>query len=167
MAISYKIYQDDVFLKEVTELTATITDLQPNTKYTFHVTEFDGVDESGKSNVVEFTTGTIAVESITLNATEQSIKKGETFQLTATITPEDATDKTITWTSSDEKVATVSNTGLITALLSGSATITASTSNGKTATCALTITPVIKVPTELTATNVTATSVTLGWKKGV
>ncbi len=166
MAISYKIYQNDVFLKEVTGLTATITGLSPNTKYTFYVTETDGDDESAKSNVVEFTTGAIAVDSITLNAVSKSIAKGATFQLTATITPTDATDKTVTWTSSAPTIASVTTAGLITGLKSGTATITAKTSNGKSATCAVTVTPIVKTPTNLTASDVTATSVKLTWTKG-
>lgn len=166
MAISYKIYQNNVFLKEVNELTATISDLQPNTKYTFHVTETDGGDESVKSNVVEFTTGTIAAESITLNSVSKSIAKGSTFQLSATVAPENATDKAITWTSSDGSIATVTTSGLITGLKSGTTTIKATTSNGKNATCTLTVMPVVKTPTNLVASNITATSVKLDWKKG-
>lgn len=167
MAISYKIYQNDVFLKEVSGLTATITNLEPNTKYTFAVTETDGLDESSKSNVVEFTTGSVAVESITLNAATKSIAKGATFQLTATIAPNNTTNKTVTWTSNKPEIASVSDTGLITGLKSGSATITAKTHNGKTATCALTVTPIVKTPTNLVASDVTATSVKLAWVKGV
>lgn len=166
MALTYKIYQNNVFLKEVSGLTATLTDLTPNTKYSFYVTETDGVDESGKSNVVEFTTGAIAVESITLNATTTSIVKGQTYTLVATIVPANATDKTVTWTSSAPTIASVSSTGVVSGLLSGSSTITAKTTNGKVATCVVTVTPNVKSPTELVASAVTATSATLTWKKG-
>lgn len=167
MAISYKIYENNTYLKTVTELTATITDLKPNTKYTFHVTETDGEDESAKSNVVEFTTGAIPVESITLNSVSQSIAKGSTFQLTATVAPSNATDKTLTWTSSNPLVATVTSAGLITGLKTGTSDIKATSSNGKLATCSVTVTPIVKTPTNLVASNVTATSVKLEWKKGV
>lgn len=167
MAITYKIYRNNVFLKEVSELTATITDLTPNTKYTFYVTETDGDDESAKSNVVEFTTAAIPVASITLNASTKSLAKGSTFQLTATVLPADATNKTVTWTSSDSTKVSVSSSGLITALKSGTATITAKTNNNKTATCAVTVTAIVKTPTNLVATDVTATSAKLTWVKGV
>ena len=50
--------------------------------------------------------------------------------LSATITPEDATDKTITWSSSDEKVATV-DAGKVTGVAEGTATITATTKDGE------------------------------------
>ena len=167
MAISYKIYENDVFKQTVTGLTATITDLKPNTKYTFHVTETDGDDESAKSNVVEFTTGTIPVETVTLNSATKSIAKGATFQLTATVKPDNATDKTLTWTSSNPLVATVTSTGLITGLKTGTSDIKATSSNGKIATCSVTVTPIVKTPTNLVASNVTATSVKLEWRKGV
>ena len=167
MAISYKIYENNVFKETVTGLTATITDLKPNTKYTFHVTETDGDDESAKSNVVEFTTGEIPVETVTLNSATKSIAKGATFQLTATVAPSNATDKTVTWTTNNAEVATVSNTGLITGIKSGTAQIKAATSNGKFATCDVTVTAIVKAPIELVASNVTATSVKLEWKKGV
>lgn len=167
MAISYKIYQNGTFLKEVSELTATITNLTPNTKYTFQVSETDGEDESAKSTAVEFTTGSIAVNSITLNASTKSIAKGSTFQLTVTFDPTNATDKTIAWTSSETTIASVSSNGLVTGLKSGTATITAKTTNGKTATCAITVTPIVKVPTGLVASDVTATSAKLTWVKGV
>ena len=60
---------------------------------------------------------------------------GATFQLVATIDPEDATDKTITWSSSDETVATVDQTGLVTAVGKGEAEIIATASNGVAKTC--------------------------------
>lgn len=80
----------------------------------------------------------IAVISVKLNKTALTIKKGNSEKLTATITPSDATDKTITWTSSNTSVATVSG-GTVKALKKGTATITAKTSNGKTATCDVTV----------------------------
>lgn len=167
MAISYKIYRNNVFLKEVSELTATITGLTPNTKYSFHVTETDGDDESAKSNVVEFTTAAIPVASITLDATSKTLAKGGTYQLVATVLPANATNKTVTWSSSAPTVVSVSSSGLITALKTGTATITAKTNNNKTATCVVTVTAIVKTPTNLVASEVTATSVKLTWAKGV
>ena len=71
----------------------------------------------------------IAVESITLNYTTASMLVGNTLQLEATILPDNATDKTITWSSSDSGAASVTQTGLVTALEQGDATIIA-TPNG-------------------------------------
>ena len=87
--------------------------------------------------------------------------------MSVTFDPTNATDKTITWTSSAATIASVSSDGLITGLKSGSATITAKTTNGKTATCAVTVTPIVKTPTNLVVSDVTATSGKLTWVKGV
>ena len=77
------------------------------------------------------------VTSVTLNKTTASLRAGETVTLTATVNPSDATDKTVTWTSSDQTVATVSN-GVVTAKKGGTATITAK-AGSKTATCQITV----------------------------
>lgn len=66
---------------------------------------------------------------------------GATRQITATIEPADADDKTVTWSSSNEGVATVDGNGLITFIGEGTATITAKTSNGIEATVAVTVNP--------------------------
>ena len=80
----------------------------------------------------------VAVTSVTLNKTSLSLTKGSSETLTATVSPSNATDKTVTWTSSNTSIATVSN-GLVTAKAEGTATITAS-AGGKSATCAVTVT---------------------------
>ena len=83
-------------------------------------------------------TVTVPTGSVTLDKTTLSLAVGETEQLTATVKPDDATDKNVTWTSSDESVAKVVN-GKVTAVKSGKATITAKC-GGKTAECAVTVT---------------------------
>ena len=75
----------------------------------------------------------IPVESIGLNKTELALVEGDSETLTATISPEDATDKTISWTSSRESIATVKD-GIVTAISEGEATITAKAGE-KTASC--------------------------------
>lgn len=79
---------------------------------------------------------------ITLNQKTATGQVGATKQLTATVEPSDADDKTVTWTSSANNIASVDNAGLVTLKAVGSATITATTSNGLTATCAVTVTAV-------------------------
>ena len=80
----------------------------------------------------------IEATSVSFNKTSLTLEIGESETLTATILPNNATDKTVTWASSDQAVAMVAN-GKITAIGSGNATITATTSNGKTATCTVTV----------------------------
>ena len=82
---------------------------------------------------------TTAVSGITLDKTELSMKVGDSpVTLVAKVTPEGATDKTVTWSSSNVKVATVDANGKVTAVGNGEATITA-TAGGKTATCKLSV----------------------------
>ncbi len=81
----------------------------------------------------------VDVTDISLNTTERSMKRGESYELAITIMPSDATDKTVTWTSSDVTVATVSANGVISAVGPGTAVITADV-GGKTVSCAINVT---------------------------
>ena len=84
---------------------------------------------------------TVDVEEITLNTEELTMTLNETKQLTATITPANATNKKIRWTTSDKMIAKVDDTGKITPVNIGKVLITAEASNGKkTAKCVVTIT---------------------------
>ena len=83
------------------------------------------------------TCGDIPVSSISLDKTSLTLMQGNSATLYATVLPEMATDKAVTWTSSNANVATVSG-GTVSALSPGTATITAS-AGGKTATCVVTV----------------------------
>ena len=96
------------------------------------------VDGQTASCTVTVTPRTISVESITLNKTQLSLVKGATETLAAIVLPTTATDKAVTWKSSDTAVATVKD-GIVTAVAAGNATITAKAGE-KTATCAVTVT---------------------------
>ena len=79
---------------------------------------------------------TIAVTSVELDADEMTLKVGDEGQLQATVAPENAANKSVTWSSSNESVATVEQNGKISAVGVGEATITVTTTDGgKTATC--------------------------------
>ena len=84
----------------------------------------------------------IPVSQITLNKTETSIPVGNSETLTATVAPENAANKALTWASSDEDVATVAPDGTVTAVKAGAATITATAADGsgKSAVCKVTVT---------------------------
>ena len=72
----------------------------------------------------------ILVTSIEMDKASAQLMVGESLQLTATVLPEDATDKSVTWASSNVSVAMVDDNGLVTAIDSGSATIYATTNDG-------------------------------------
>ena len=117
-------------------------------------------DDGGKTSTSNITVikksgpvdTSVSVTGISLNKTSASINVGTTITLTATISPSNATDKTVTWTSSNTNVATVSN-GIVLGKTAGTAVITASSNNGKTATATITVTN--------TSTTVNVTSVSL------
>ncbi len=85
----------------------------------------------------------IAVEDLTISKTEITLIEGDDYQLEAYVTPDDATDKTITWKSIAPEVATVSENGLVKAIKVGTTTILASSSNGLTKECFVTVEPLI------------------------
>ena len=90
-------------------------------------------------DAAHFTAKNVAVTGVTLDKSEVSITVGKTATLTATITPSNATNKNVSWTSNAEGVATVEN-GVVTAVAEGSATITVTTKDGNyTAFCEVTV----------------------------
>ena len=83
---------------------------------------------------------TVAVSSVSLDKTTLTLARQESYTLKATVNPSDATNKKVSWKSSDEKIATVDADGKVTAVAVGKATITVTTEDGnKTATCEVTV----------------------------
>ena len=96
----------------------------------------DRGDEGSGTNVTK-----VAVTAVTLNKQTLSLKTKQTEQLTMTISPANATDKTVNWSSSDDKVAIVDTNGKVTAVAKGTATITVNTKDGGfKANCVVTVT---------------------------
>ena len=98
---------------------------------------------SGGSHSKEFTLEikTVAVTGVTLDNSKMNLFVGDSGQLTATVQPSNATNKTLNWATSDGTVAKVDANGKVTAVKAGTATITVKTADGsKTATCEVTVT---------------------------
>jgi beta-fructofuranosidase len=90
--------------------------------------------------IIPISTSSIAVSSVSLNKTATTRTIGTQETLVATVLPADATNKSVSWTSSNSSVATVNSSGLVTAVSVGTATITATTQDmGKTASCIVTV----------------------------
>ena len=108
------------------------------------------------SSAATLTVNSVPVTGVTLDKNALSLVEGETDTLNAIVKPDNATDKTVTWSSDAEDVATVDATGKVTALKQGEATITATANGGSgiSATCEVTVEPktyTIQVaPAELT-----------------
>lgn len=105
-------------------------------------------------------TQTVAVESVTLNKTELTLEVGGEETLIATVAPDDATDKAVTWSSDNTAVATVNN-GKVTAVAAGTATVTAKAGD-KTATCAVTVNAI--APSGIAGTYYMVISSPTGWQ---
>lgn len=100
--------------------------------------------KNSNSNQNSNSNSNILVTDVKLNKTSLSLKVGETYTLIASVQPSSATDKSVTWTSSNTDVANVSASGKITAQKPGTTTITVSTKDGnKKATCKVTVNPKI------------------------
>lgn len=101
------------------------------------VTTLDG----NKTDTLTVSVSTkVSVTGVTVSPTSLELTKGKTGQITATVSPNNATNKNVSWVSGDISVATVSSSGLVTAVSEGSATITCATSDGnKTASCSVSV----------------------------
>lgn len=93
------------------------------------------------SNAATLTVNPVPVNGVTLDKNTLVLFTGESATLTATVAPENATDKTVTWVSSNPAIVTVDGSGHVKAVAAGTANITVTTTDGnKTAVCAVTVT---------------------------
>ena len=115
-------------------------------------------DNNGKCDTCDDTMSVkIPVASVELSQTEITLEVDGTATLTAAVTPDNATNKTVTWESDKESIATVDNTGKVTAIAQGTAKITA-TADGKSANCTVTVTA---KPVPVTGIELDKTAITL------
>ena len=85
----------------------------------------------------------VPVTGISLDRTSASVREGDAVSLTAAVTPANATNRNVTWSSSNVNTARVDNNGRVTGVRAGTATITATAPNGMTATSAITVTSAV------------------------
>lgn len=145
-----------------------IPNLTPNTDYAkgdYKGRKIDPAGEWKSSDYLEiegFKTKPIVVTGVSLDKTTLSVETGKTATLKATVTPGNATNKAVSWSSDTAGVATVDNAGKVTTVKAGTAKITVKTTDGaKTATCTVTVKdPVIAV------TGVTLDKATLEVEEG-
>lgn len=131
MARTFRIYNGSDLLKEGASLNV-LDDLKPATKYNLSISVVEDGKESAKVAVPEFTTkaATVAVTGVTIAPKTAEVAVGETTRLTATMAPAKATNKKVTFSSSDKEVATVDADGTVSGIAAGEATITITTEDG-------------------------------------
>ncbi len=111
---------------------------------------------------ITITSKVYPVESVSLDRTEYEMTEGDTATLVATIKPDNATNKNVSWSSSDESIATVSGEGMVTAIKAGTAVITVTTEDGgKTAGCSITVIPKV-YPVESVSLDKTGAELNVG-----
>lgn len=124
-------------LKVVDATEFTNTGLKKNTKYSYRIR---AIQDEGKSAFISASAKTKnPITSLKMSKKMATVKVGSTLSLKATIKPKKATDKVLTWSSSDTTVAKVSSKGKVTPIAAGKATITVTSLNGKTASCLVTV----------------------------
>ncbi|MCI9513498.1 MAG: hypothetical protein HFF61_04090 [Oscillospiraceae bacterium] len=127
----------DTLVATVNRDTGVVTGVKAGTA-TIVATTVDG-GMTATCNVT--VTGNVAVTGVSLNYSTRTISVGETFRLTPTIAPSNATNKEVTWASSATAYATVDSSGNVKGIKAGTTTITVTTKDGsKKATCAVTVT---------------------------
>lgn len=161
----FRIYKDDSVVVEGNS-PLEIDGCNPNTDIAsgeYEVTRLENEQESERVPLGAWKTLPIVPSGVTLNKTTTSILIGATETLTATIAPANATNKAVTYTSSDETVATVTNAGVVTAVKVGTVTITTTTVSGeRTATCTVTVNPIVPTGVTLSPKTSSATAGTAG-----
>lgn len=150
---------DGLTLKSDGTITGTPSAVGSST-FTVTATNNDSGSDS-KEFTLTINPAPILVTGVTLDQAELALYTGQSETLTATVTPNDATNPNVTWSSDRSDVATVDN-GVVTAVGEGTAIITVTTADGgKTATCAVTVTAAT-VPVTGVSLNKTSTSLYVG-----
>ena len=154
ISISYgktKTLKATVSPSNATDKTLTWTSSDPSVVKVYQSGKIKGL-KAGKSAVITVTTNSgkktakitvkvthVEPKGLALNKTSVSISKGGTVTLSPVFTPSNTSVKTVTWKSSNKKVATVSSSGVVKGVSNGTATITCKTKNGLTATCVVNV----------------------------
>ncbi len=123
-------------LETVGEGTTTITAKSGDIQALLYITVVEG--DSDTPDVIDDGKTVVATE-VTLNQEEISLKEGSSYTLSATVSPENTTNKNVTWKSNNDTVASVDASGNVSAKKAGNAEITVTTSNGIISVCKVTV----------------------------
>ena len=115
------------------------TSAEENSTTTSTTTDSTTTSTTDTTTTSDSTVTDVEVTEVKLSSSKLTLEIGESETLTATVLPENATDKSVSWTSDDEEIATVDSNGKVTAIAEGETVITVTSKNGKTATCDVTV----------------------------
>ena len=115
------------------------TSAEENSTTTSTTTDSTTTSTTNTTTISDSTVTDVEVTEVKLNKTSLTLEIGKSETLTATVLPENATDKSVSWTSDNEKIATVDANGKVTAVAAGETLITVTSKNGKKATCDVTV----------------------------
>ncbi len=110
-----------------------------NSDLAIYGTKGSAAEQYANKNGFKFVDKSVVPTSVSLNKTSMTLGKNETTKLTATVAPNNATDKTVKWRTSNSKILTVEKNGNVKAINNGTAWITARTVNGKEKSCKITV----------------------------
>jgi|GEM_PF-5841808 len=169
--LKYRVYAIDAYTDVIDE-EVTMTDINTFTFTKLNVSEYfcvvQVIDLAGNmsqytSSFVETIAASIPVTGIAISQAEMSLEVGQMVKLTESITPGNATNKSVTWSSSNAIVATVSTTGEVTANAAGSTIISVtSAENGSLyASCLVTVTPAAPISIPVSGITVSPTALSL------
>jgi trimeric autotransporter adhesin len=140
---------------QVTGISSIGENMSSDTEFLPRIRIFD------RGEIIAVTTVPVPVTGISLNVSDKALETGNQFTLEAAITPENAANKTVIWSSSNTEVATVSESGKVTAVSPGDAIITVTTEDGGyTAVCNVKVNSII--PFEIVKTSPSTNEFTLG-----
>lgn len=124
--------------KGLTTTSCADTNVSKGKEYEYYVQTLDKDGNVLTRTMAKAAKLDIPPAKVKLSKSKVELAAGETMTLSATVSPNNSFDKTVSWSSSDQAVATVA-AGKVTAKAAGKATVTAKTSNGKSASCAVTV----------------------------
>ena len=162
VATGYDIFVNGAFKQTTSGTSTTISGLAPDTVYSIQVRGKTGIFLGPLSNPLQVKTAPPPVASVSVSPSAQSMDIGDIIKLTASISPSNATDQALTWSSNNTGVATVDSGGNVTAITPGQAVITARSANGVSGTSTITVNALRPV-TGLVETANTANTVSLRW----
>lgn len=128
---------------EITGIGANVSIKTGDYKLAYDKTADKALSElaSNPVDAVAFKTDPIKVTGVSLDKTSVTVEEGQSVQLTATVAPSNATDKSVTWKSGNDATATVDQNGKVTGVKAGTVNVVVTTKDGsKTATCTVTVT---------------------------